>query len=59
MASVIRELVPKRISVFGLESFPDACCFFPGLCGAIILREMKLTFMFQEKYVSSLLNEKF
>ena len=45
MVSVIREVVSERISVFGLESYVDASCFFPGLRGAIILREIKLTLL--------------
>jgi hypothetical protein len=58
MVYVIHGVVSDRMSVFGLESSVDASCFFLPLCGTIILWKMKLSFMKQEKSVSSILQGK-
>jgi hypothetical protein len=45
MASVTHGFVSDRTSAFGLESSPDASSFFAAFRGAIILKEIELSYL--------------
>jgi hypothetical protein len=57
MASATCGVVSDRKSVFGFESSLDASIFFAIFCGAIILKETKLSYLLQEKSMSSTLDK--